>query len=89
MTVGRPRDDGGQQADTSSLPSPRAVPKATPSPEHADRDRPDPATLPDFVALPGWGMSRYTRKGHGYLAFNATEWNAGPGTMVVDGFRGD
>jgi Lysyl oxidase len=49
---------------------------------------PDPKSLPDLVALPGWGMSTYTRRGHDYLAFNSTEWNAGPGTMVVEGFRG-
>ncbi|MEX2421596.1 MAG: lysyl oxidase family protein, partial [Actinomycetota bacterium] len=49
---------------------------------------PDPASLPDLVALPGWGMSIFKRKGREYLGFNATEWNAGPGTMVVEGFRG-
>jgi hypothetical protein len=49
---------------------------------------PDPASAPDLVALPGWGISTYSRKGHDYLGFNSTEWNAGPGTMVVEGFRG-
>ena len=47
--------------------------------------QPDPATLPDFSALPAWGIGLK----RGYLNFNATEWNAGPGPMVVDGFRGD
>jgi len=48
---------------------------------------PDPASLPDLVAIPGWGMSVFKRKGREFLGFNATEWNAGPGTMVVEGFR--
>ncbi|MEX0743516.1 MAG: lysyl oxidase family protein [Actinomycetota bacterium] len=49
---------------------------------------PDAEALPDLVALPAWGISSYQRKGRDYLAFNATEWNAGPGTLVVEGFRG-
>ena len=49
---------------------------------------PDPGSLPDLVALPGWGMATYSRKAHDYLSFNSTEWNAGAGTMVVEGFRG-
>jgi len=48
---------------------------------------PDPASLPDLVAIPGWAMLIDKRKGREYLTFNATEWNAGPGTMVVEGFR--
>ena len=46
------------------------------------------AGLPDVVALPAWGVTTYHRKGKDFLAFNATEWNAGPGTLVVEGFRG-
>jgi hypothetical protein len=49
---------------------------------------PNPATLPDLVALPAWGIATYHRKGRDFLTFNATEWNAGPGTLVVEGFRG-
>jgi lysyl oxidase len=48
---------------------------------------PDPQSLPDLIALPAWGVSTYHRKGRDFLAFNATEWNAGPGTLVVEGFR--
>lgn len=50
---------------------------------------PDPATLPDLVALPAWSIDPYhdRRSGRDYLRFNATEWNAGPGTLVVEGFR--
>ena len=49
---------------------------------------PDPESLPDLVALPAWGIATYHRHGKDYLTFNATEWNEGPGTMVVEGFRG-
>ncbi|HET9722226.1 MAG TPA: lysyl oxidase family protein [Actinomycetota bacterium] len=50
---------------------------------------PDPQTLPDLVALPAWSIDPYhdRRSDRDYLRFNATEWNAGPGTMVVEGFR--
>jgi hypothetical protein len=44
-------------------------------------------TLPDIVALPSWSMYVNNRRGHEYLSFSATEWNAGPGPMVIDGFR--
>lgn len=49
---------------------------------------PPAGSLPDLVALPAWGIGVYERRGREYLAFNATEWNAGPGTLVVEGFRG-
>ena len=39
--------------------------------------------LPDLRSLPAWGISA---DGH-YLNFGATVWNAGPGRLVVDGFR--
>jgi hypothetical protein len=48
---------------------------------------PDPRGLPDLIALPAWGMSTFHRKGKDFLAFSATEWNEGPGTLVVEGFR--
>jgi hypothetical protein len=51
-------------------------------------ESPDPRGLPDLIALPAWGMSTYHRKGRDFLGFSATEWNAGPGTLVVEGFRG-
>src|SRR5262245_41662963 len=49
--------------------------------------QPDAATLPDLVALPGWSMGVQHRRGHDYLNFNATEWNQGPGPLLIDGFR--
>ncbi len=48
---------------------------------------PDPATLPDLVALPLWGMAALHRKAGDFLAFAATPWNAGPAPLVVEGFR--
>jgi Lysyl oxidase len=65
-----------------------ALAKATPYPKTPIVTVPDPQSLPDLVALPGWGMSTYARRGHDYLTFASTEWNAGPGTLVVEGFRG-
>jgi Lysyl oxidase len=50
---------------------------------------PDPSTLPDIVATPAWGLQAFDRRRHDYLTFNATEWNSGPGMMVIDGFRTD
>ena len=72
----------GGRARRPPRPRPR---RPSPSPSTPIVTEPDPATLPDFFALPAWriGIKR------GYLTFNATEWNAGPGPMVVDGFRGD
>ena len=48
---------------------------------------PDPDTLPDLVALPPWSMNTSTRRGHDYLEFASTPWNAGPAPLVVEGFR--
>ena len=48
---------------------------------------PSPATLPDLVALPAWGISTYSRRGRDYLSFASTEWNRGPAPLLVEGFR--
>ena len=48
---------------------------------------PDPATLPDLVALPLWNLETFNRRGRDFLAFAATPWNAGPAPLVVEGFR--
>src|SRR5215212_386635 len=48
---------------------------------------PPTASLPDLVALPAWSIQTLSRKSHDYLAFAATEWNAGPGVIDVEGFR--
>jgi hypothetical protein len=65
----------------------RRLPRYTAAASVPDVTDPDPATLPDLVALPAWGIGTYERKGRDYLSFNATEWNAGPGTLVVECFR--
>jgi hypothetical protein len=49
---------------------------------------PDPRSLPDLIALPAWSISVDNRRGRDILSFNATEWNAGHGALVVEGFRG-
>jgi hypothetical protein len=33
-------------------------------------------------------MGVYQRKGRDLLGFSSTEWNEGPGTFVIEGFRG-
>lgn len=48
---------------------------------------PDPATLPDLVALPLWSMGTTRQRNRDFLAFAATPWNAGPAPLVVEGFR--
>jgi hypothetical protein len=45
---------------------------------------PDPGTLPDLQTLPAYGI-RLSKQG--FLDFAATEWDAGPAAMVIDGFR--
>lgn len=72
-------DDASAPATTTPYERGPRVPTVT---------NPDPQGLPDLVALPAWGIATYQRKGRDFLTFNATEWNAGPGTLVVEGFRG-
>lgn len=45
--------------------------------------------LPDLAALPAHDMmtENSPTNGHDYLDFAATIWNAGPGTLDVEGFR--
>ncbi len=53
-------------------------------PEVAD---PDPSTLPDLQAHPAWNLGVRREGGRDLLHFAATEWNAGPQPLVVEGFR--
>lgn len=48
---------------------------------------PDPSTLPDLEALPAWGISTDSLDRRDQLQFAAVEWNAGPGSLAVEGFR--
>jgi hypothetical protein len=82
--VDRGTDASNPRAFSEAAATPEAVASA-PYPRTPIVTQPNPATLPDFFALPAWNIS--VRRG--YLNFNATEWNAGPGPMVVDGSRND
>ena len=79
--------DRGTLAATERSTRPPA-PTSTPYPKVPVVTDPDPDALPDLLSTPAYSMGTYSRRGHDYLGFAATEWNAGPGTMVVEGFRG-
>jgi hypothetical protein len=69
-------------------PQPVAPQAYQPYPAVPDVTHPPQGSLPDLIALPGWGMSVYEgRRNKEFLAFNATEWNEGPGTFIIEGFR--
>ena len=68
--------------------SAQAAPTDQPYPSVPVVTDPDPDALPDLLSTPAYAMQTYSRRGHDYLGFAATEWNAGPGTLVVEGFRG-
>ena len=74
--------------------SPRGAQQSTPAPARATAgippamSDPDPSLLPDLVALPPWNVALYKSPGgRDLLAFAASPWNAGPGPLVVEGFR--
>ncbi len=48
---------------------------------------PDPATLPNLVALPAWQIRVRSARRHDLLTFSATIWNAGPAPFTIEGFR--
>ena len=48
---------------------------------------PPAESLPDLVALPAFNIFPQRRRGRDLLTFAANEWNAGPGRLVVEGFR--
>ena len=48
---------------------------------------PDPATLPDLLALPSWGIHLENGRRQTRLTFGATVWTAGGSDLVVEGFR--
>ena len=73
----RRRGHGGHAAE----PAPRP---AAAVPEVAD---PDPSTLPDLRAHPAWNLGVRSEGRRELLYFAATEWNAGPQPLVVEGYR--
>jgi hypothetical protein len=50
-------------------------------------ETPDPATLPDLISLPAWGINVNNGKKRSWLTFGATVWNGGSSDLVVEGFR--
>jgi hypothetical protein len=74
--------------DDVLTPAPAKAPTYAPYPSVPDTTDPPADSLPDLIALPGWGMSVYEDHQRELLGFNATEWNEGPGTFVIEGFRG-
>lgn len=50
-------------------------------------DPPDPATLPDLLPLPSWGIHLEEGRRKTRLTFGATVWTAGGSDLVVEGFR--
>ncbi len=53
-----------------------------------DMPDPDPSLLPDLAALPPWNIELLNGGGKNLLTFAASPWNAGPGPLVVEGYRG-
>jgi Lysyl oxidase len=50
---------------------------------------PPDSALPDLEALPAYGIriDNMRKSGRSFMSFGATAWNAGPGPLVVEGFR--
>jgi hypothetical protein len=49
--------------------------------------QPDPATMPNLVALPAWRIAIHRARTRELLTFSATIWNEGPAPFSVEGFR--
>jgi hypothetical protein len=76
-----PPSCGGAEARSRSHVAPPRLPHV------ATLKSPDPATMPDLIPLPAWGMGVDRQGGRDYLDFGATVWDAGPAPMDVEGFR--
>ncbi|MFD6415871.1 lysyl oxidase family protein [Streptomyces sp. NPDC060194] len=75
--------DGTGQTDGS-----RQAPALGPNPARpTGRAAVPDVPKPDLRSLPAFGMRIDKQKKKDYLAFSANVWNAGPATLVVDGFR--
>jgi hypothetical protein len=51
------------------------------------RTNPHPGTLPDLIALPAWGVMIDHQESGDFIDFSATVWDAGPASLVVEGYR--
>jgi hypothetical protein len=49
--------------------------------------QPDPATMPNLVALPAWQIHLMRQRHREILTFAATIWNAGPAPFSIEGYR--
>jgi hypothetical protein len=58
-----------------------------PSPRVPIDTDPDPATLPDLIPLPSFGISVNHHRRHDILSFGANVWVGGAAPLVVEGFR--
>ncbi|HSE81536.1 MAG TPA: lysyl oxidase family protein [Gaiellaceae bacterium] len=83
VTVRNARGSGGGIV----VPAPPSGRRSAVSAAVPDVTDPDPATLPDLVALPLWNMTTFRSGSRDFLGFAATPWNAGPAPLVVEGFR--
>ncbi|MEX1046244.1 MAG: lysyl oxidase family protein [Actinomycetota bacterium] len=93
--LGIPQDDARVSVDlrvrtrskTSTAPRSPAPEPQQPAPAVPDVTDPDPATVPNLISHPAWGISTYSSGRRDLLSFAATEWNEGPAPMVIEGFR--
>lgn len=76
--LGQLRDKANRKADRDVAATPQPT-KLT-----GKRVKKPSGPLPDLRSLPAWDIRVENGR---YLNFSATVWNAGPGAMVVDGFR--
>ena len=72
-----------EEPDLSAAVTARGALRAAHAGPLGRRTRPT-GPLPDLRSLPAWGIGV---EGGRHLTFAATVWNAGPGRLVVDGFR--
>jgi hypothetical protein len=75
---GGPAGGGGKRAAAAMGAPPPPVPKVGRVPR---------GQRPDLVALPAWNLQTDRQGAHDLLTFSATEWNAGPAPLDVEGFR--
>ena len=50
-------------------------------------DNPPAGATPDLAALPAWNVAIDSPGSRDLLTFSATEWNAGPAALDIEGFR--
>ncbi len=74
---------GGPRDRRSAQP----LPPRAPSRGVRTEKTPAPSTLPDLIPLPASQMYVERQRGHDYLVFGATVWDAGPAPLEVQGFR--